>query len=59
MCLVPRFSAVNRVYVNKHTWVVGLRPTVQGNTKNAFIGYIKIILMAQRVKEIFAKVAVA
>ena len=27
VCLVPRFSAVNRVYVNKHTWVVGLRPT--------------------------------
>ena len=21
MCLVPRFSEVNRVYVNKHTWV--------------------------------------
>ena len=29
MCLVPRFSAVNRVYVNKHTWVWYLRLTIQ------------------------------
>ena len=29
VCLVPRFSAVNRVYVNKRTWVLGLRLTIQ------------------------------
>ncbi len=29
VCLAPSFSEFNRVYVNKHTWVVGLRPTVQ------------------------------
>ena len=27
VCLVPHFSAVSRVYVNKNKWVVGLRPT--------------------------------